>query len=161
MILSSVNATLGIEGTVVLVSFLFLILIILFLILKKRIYSFFSLSNVLTGASHQSRTFEIRFLENKFYLSFFFVFLSVSLVMSIINLYLQVPFISLLAVLFIFCSLMIFVVYLSILLLVIWKTWWSHWIGKKERKIGPIFSFFFIISSMIHLNNHYLDSEDI
>lgn len=126
MILSSVNATLGIEGTVVLVSFLFLILIILFLILKKRIYSFFSLSNVLTGASHQSRTFEIRFLENKFYLSFFFVFLSVSLVMSIINLYLQVPFISLLAVLFIFCSLMIFVVYLSILLLVIWKTWWSH-----------------------------------
>jgi len=126
MILSSVNAVLGNEGTVVLSIFLFLTLIILFLILKKRIYSFFSLSSALAGASYQSRTFEIRFLENKFYLSFFFIFLFVSLVMSIINLYLQVPFISLLAILFIFCSLIIFVVYLSILFLFIWKTWWSH-----------------------------------
>ena len=126
MILSSVNATLGTESTVVLSILLLATLIILFLILKKRIYSFFSLSSSPAGSFHQSRTFEIRFLENKLYLSFFFIFLSVSLVMSIINLYLEEPLISLLAILFIFCSLMIFVVYLSILFLFIWKTWWSH-----------------------------------
>ncbi len=125
MILTSVTATLGKEGTVVLALLLWAILMIVLLVLRKRIHSFYSLFIAHTDTSSHPRKFETRFLENKSYLYFFLIFLSLSLLMSTTNLYLQAPFISLLTLLFIFCSLMIFVVYLAILLLFIWKTWWS------------------------------------
>lgn len=126
MILSSVTATLGKEGTVVLALSLWAILILVFFVLNKRIHSLQFLFTALAGTSHHSQRLETRFLENKFYLYFFFIFLSLSILMGIINLYLQEPFISLLAILFIICSLMIFAVYLAILLLFIWKTWWNN-----------------------------------
>lgn len=126
MILGNVTATVGKEGTVILVLVLWILLISVFLFLKKRIGSLFSQNTSLTDTSHQSRTFEIRFLENTYYIFFFFIFLSLSLLLGIINLYFHTPFISFLSILFIVCSLMIFVIYLSVLLLFVWKTWWSH-----------------------------------
>ena len=134
MILSSVTATLGKEGTVMLVLLLWAILMIVFLVLRKRIHSFYPLFTAHTNTSSHPRTFEARLLENKPYLYFFFIFLSLSLLMGIINLYLQTPFISLLTILFIVCSLMIFSVYLTILFLFIWKTWWGHWQWKKKKR---------------------------
>ena len=126
MIIGSVTATMGKEGTVMLVLGLWVILISVFLVLKKRICSSFSQHAALTDTSLQSRTFERRFLENTYYILFFFIFLSLSLLLGLINLYFHTPFISFLSMLFIFCSLMIFVIYLSVVLLFIWKTWWSH-----------------------------------
>ena len=125
MILSSVTATLGKEGTVVLVLLLWATLLIVFFVLKKRIHSSQSLLSPLTNISQYPKTFETRFLENTFFLYFFLIFLSVSLFLGIITLYLQEPLISLLALLFLSCSLMIFGVYLAIVLLFIYKTWWS------------------------------------
>ena len=125
MILSSVTATLGKEGTVVLVLLLWTTLFIVFFVLKKRIHSSQSLLTSVTSLSQHPHTFETRFLGNKFFLYFFFIFLSVSIFLGIITLYLQEPFISLLSLLFLSCSLMIFGVYLSIVLLFIYKTWWS------------------------------------
>ncbi|GEM_PF-4519134 len=126
MILSSITATLGKEGTVVLALLLWATLVIVFLLLKKRIHSLHPLLTALTDTSYHPKTFETRFLENKFYLYFFHIFLLLSLLMGIINLYLQEPFTFLLTILFILCSLLIFIVYLGILFLFIWKTWWSH-----------------------------------
>ena len=126
MILSSVTDTLGKESTVVLALVLWATLIIVFSVLNKKIHYFQTCFIAPTGRFHAPQTFETRFLENKFYGYFFHIFLLLSLVMGIITLYLQEMFTFLLAIVFIFCSLLIFIVYLAILFLFIWKTWWSH-----------------------------------
>jgi len=125
MILSSVTATLGKEGTMVLALLLWATLLIVFFVLKKRIHSSHSLLTSATSLSQHPQTVETRFLGNTFFLYFFFIFLSVSIFLGIITLYLQEPFISLLALLFLACSLLIFGVYLAMVLLFIYKTWWS------------------------------------
>jgi hypothetical protein len=124
MILSSISSTLGNEGTILLTLVLWATLVFVFLFLKKRLDSLF-LRYQISGKPSPLNTFEIRFLENRCYLYFFHIIVFLSILLGIINLYVQEPFILLLTILFILFSLIFFIVYLYIMVLFIWKTWWS------------------------------------
>ena len=121
--LLTVVETFGKEVTIVIVLILWFILIVLSLFLKKKAPDDLSSDAFDYDVSHRGGLFRVLLLIYKYSFFLAHIFLVIAICCGIADLYLSSAVIASLTVLFIFLSLAVFLVYLGMFLLCIWKKW--------------------------------------
>ena len=125
MIVLAITTILGEDGTVILAFLLYLVLVLLLWVIKKKFQEFFPISFASGGRIKIAKRGLGYFFKNNLYYIILHLFLFLSLLLGIINLYTQDTLFLFLTFFFLVCSLVSFLIYLCQLLIVIYKTWWN------------------------------------